>query len=361
MLEVTAAGWAATIAVIAVLLGLDWMVLGRGPHAVELGQAARWSIFYIVVSVLFGVVFSLISGWALGAQYFAGYVVEKSLSIDNLFVFVIVIAGFAVPPAQQPKALTIGIVIALALRAVFIGLGAALLDLFSFTFVIFGVAVLFTAVQLFRHRNEDPDVEDNLIVGAARRILPMSSSYDHGRIITRRDGRRVLTPLFLALLAIGTSDLLFAFDSIPAVFGVTDYGYIVFAANAFALLGLRPLFFLVSGLLRRLVYMSTGLAAILAFIGVKLVLEFAHHEHHSVPVISTGASLAVIVTVLTLTTIASVMKSRRDPAITAHPGSLRRAGRRDRAPRGGTPRGAPRLSRSASKELERGTPPRPRV
>jgi len=326
MLEVTVAGWAATIAVIAGLLVLDWVVLGRGSRAVELGQAARWSLFYVAVSVLFGVVFSLISGWALGAQYFAGYVLEKSLSIDNLFVFVIIIGGFAVPLAQQPKALTIGIVIALVLRAVFIGLGAALLDLFSFTFAIFGVAVLVTAAQLFRHRDEDPDVEDNLVVGLARRVLPMSSSYDQGRMITRRGGRRVLTPLFLAVLAVGTSDLLFAFDSIPAVFGVTDYGYIVFAANAFALLGLRPLFFLVSGLLRRLVYMSTGLAVILAFIGVKLVLEFAHHEHHAIPEISTVASLVVIVTALTLTTIASLVKSRRDPTIRAHSGSLRHRG-----------------------------------
>lgn len=328
MLEVTVAGWTATLAVIACLLALDWVVLGRQPRAIQLGAAARWSLFYISVSVLFGVVFSLLNGWDLGAQFFAGYVLEKSLSVDNLFVFVIITGGFAVPIEQQPKALTIGIAIALVLRAVFIGIGAALLDLFSFMVLIFGVVLLVTAVQLFRHRNEDPDVEDNLIVALARRILPISSSYDQSRIITRRAGRRMLTPLFLALLAIGTSDLLFAFDSIPAVFGVTGYAYIVFVVNAFALLGLRPLFFLISGLLERLVYLSLGLALILAFIGVKLVLEFAHHEHHPIPEVSTGASLAVIVIVLAVTSAASIVKSRRDPSIRAHPGSLRPGTRR---------------------------------
>jgi TerC family integral membrane protein len=328
MLEVTVAGWTATLAVIACLLALDWVVLGRQPRAIQLGAAARWSLFYISVSVLFGVVFSLLNGWDLGAQFFAGYVLEKSLSVDNLFVFVIITGGFAVPIEQQPKALTIGIAIALVLRAVFIGIGAALLDLFSFMVLIFGVVLLVTAVQLFRHRNEDPDVEDNLIVALARRILPISSSYDQSRIITGRAGRRMLTPLFLALLAIGTSDLLFAFDSIPAVFGVTGYAYIVFVVNAFALLGLRPLFFLISGLLERLVYLSLGLALILAFIGVKLVLEFAHHEHHPIPEVSTGASLAVIVIVLAVTSAASIVKSRRDPSIRAHPGSLRPGTRR---------------------------------
>ncbi|MGZ4250909.1 MAG: TerC/Alx family metal homeostasis membrane protein, partial [Solirubrobacteraceae bacterium] len=276
MLRVTFAGWAVTLGAIAVLLALDWVTLGRRPHEMRLGEAARWSAFYVLASVLFGVAFSLVSGWDLGAQYFTGYVVEMSLSVDNLFVFVIIIGSFAVPPAQRAKTLTIGIVLALALRAVFIALGATLLALFSFAFLIFGVALLGTAVQLFRHRREDPDVGDNVLVNLARRLLPVSIRYDGSKILTRERGHHVLTPLFLALLAIGSTDLLFAFDSIPAVFGVTDHAYIVFAANAFALLGLRPLFFLVSGLLDRLVYMSTGLAIVLGFIGVKLILEFAH-------------------------------------------------------------------------------------
>jgi tellurite resistance protein TerC len=324
VLTVTVAGWVATLAAITGLLVLDWVTLGRRPHEVRLAEAARWSVFYVAVSVLFGVVFSLLNGWDLGAQYFAGYVVEKSLSVDNLFVFVIIIGSFAVPAAQQAKVLTIGIVIALVLRAAFIALGAALLELFSVMFLLFGLALLGTAVQLFRNRREDPDVGDNVLVSLTRRALPVSTHYDGAKILTRERGRRMLTPLFLALLAIGSTDLLFAFDSIPAVFGVTSHAYIVFVANAFALLGLRPLFFLVSGLLARLVYISTGLAIILGFIGVKLVLEFAHHQHRSIPQISTAASLAVILLVLALTTAASVLKSRRDAALRAHAGALRR-------------------------------------
>jgi tellurite resistance protein TerC len=258
--------------------------------------------------------------------------VELSLSVDNLFVFVIIIGSFAVPVAQQPKTLTIGIVLALGLRTVFIALGAALLQAVSFVFLSFGVALAITAIQLFRHRNRDPHIEDNLIVAWARRALPMSSGYDEGRIVTRRSGRRVLTLLFLALVAIGTTDLLFAFDSIPAVFGVTDHAYVVFAANAFALVGLRPLYFLVSGLLSRLVYLSTGLALILAFIGLKLILEFAHQRNHSIPELPTDASLAMIVVVLSATTIASVITSRRDPARRAHAGALRQGPDRDEAP-----------------------------
>jgi TerC family integral membrane protein len=337
-----------TLALIASLLALDWLLLGRRPHTVGFAEAIRWSIFYVAIAVLFGIGLGVIAGWDFSTQYFAGYVVEKSLSVDNLFVFVIIIGVFAVPAEQQPKALTIGIVIALGLRAVFIALGAALLATFSFMFLIFGLTLLATAIQLYRHRNEDPTVEDNPLVRAARRALPISDRYDEGRIITRLHGRRAFTPLLLALLAIGGTDLLFAFDSIPAVFGVTDHAYIVFAANAFALLGLRALYFLLSSLLRRLVYLSTGLAAILAFIGVKLILEFAHHQHHAIPEISTGLSLALIAAMLIATTLASLVKARRDPSTHAHAGALRQH-RRDiptprdstHGPAGGAPPAAP--------------------
>jgi TerC family integral membrane protein len=198
-------------------------------------------------------------------------------------------------------------------------------------FLLFGLALILTAIQLFRHRNEDPSVEDNALVSVARRLLPLSRKYDGPKLMTRIDGRRVLTPLVLALVAIGSTDLLFALDSIPAVFGVTQHGYIVFVANAFALLGLRPLFFLVSGLLDRLVYLSTGLSLILGFIGVKLILHFVHLHDHAVPEISTGVSLAVIVVVLACTTIASLVKARTDPALRAHAGRLRDAKSRDAA------------------------------
>jgi TerC family integral membrane protein len=327
MLHVTASAWALTIGAIAGLLGLDWLLLGRRPHAVRVGEAARWSAFYIAIAVLFGVVFGLLAGWEFGTQYFAGYVVEKSLSVDNLFVFVIIMSAFSVPPAQQPKALTIGITLALALRTVFIALGAALLGVFSFMFLIFGVTLVITAIQLFRHRDEDPSIEGNVLVAIARRALPLSASYEDGRLLTRQGGRTLFTPLVLVLIAIGSSDLLFAFDSIPAVFGVTDHAYIVFAANAFALLGLRALFFLVSDLLNRLVYLSTGLSVVLAFIGIKLVLEFAHRESHSIPTISTSVSLAVVAVAIALTAGASLIRSRSDPRVRAHAGALRQ--RRD--------------------------------
>ena len=280
-------------------------------------------MLYITVAVLFGAAFGVLNGWDLGGQSFTGYVVEKSLSVDNLFVFVLIIGSFAVPAAQQPKALSIGIAVALALRAAFIAAGAALLELFAVTFLIFGATLIATAIQLFRNRDQDPQVEDNLVVRLARRALPISERYDEGRIITVQQGQRMITPLFLVFLAIGSSDLLFACDSILAVFGVTDHAYIVFAANAFALLGLRPLFFLVAGLLDRVVYTSTGLALILAFIGVKLVLEFAHHQQSSIPQISTVASLAVILTALAATVIASMGKAHRDLTAHAHTGSLK--------------------------------------
>jgi tellurite resistance protein TerC len=320
---VTPQGWAATIGAIVMLLALEFLVAGRRPHAIGFREAVGWSVFYIAVALIFGVVFGAVAGWDFGTQYFAGYVVEKSLSVDNLFVFVIIMSTFAVPIEHQKKALTMGIVAALVLRAVFIALGAALLSAFSVMFLVFGLLLIGTAIQLFRHRDEDPTIEDNFLVTVTRRVLPFSERYEGGRLLARVGGRRVLTPMALVLLAIGSTDVVFALDSIPAVFGVTREAYIVFAANAFALLGLRALFFLVSGLLDRLVYLSTGLAIILAFIGVKLVLHYLQKQSHSVPEISTTTSLIVIGAVLTVTTVASLMKSRRDPSRRAHAGTLR--------------------------------------
>jgi tellurite resistance protein TerC len=324
MLDVTFTAWALTIGVILTLLALDLFQAMRNPHAIQFREAAFQSIFYIGVAVSFGVVFGLIAGWDFGTQYFAGYIVEKSLSVDNLFVFVIIMTTFAVPAAYQQKVLIFGIVTALVLRVIFILLGATLISLFSFMFLLFGLLLLFTAVQLFRHRDEDPDVEDNGLVRVARRTLPFTDEYQGQKLVARIDGRRVLTPLFLVLIAIGGTDILFALDSIPAVFGITQEVYIVITANAFALLGLRALFFLVSGLLDRLVYLSIGLALVLGFIGVKLILEFLHTDvSEEFPEVSTGLSLVVIVSVLTVTTVASLVKVRRDPAARAHAGSVR--------------------------------------
>jgi len=324
MLEATTAAWAATIGAILALLALDLFFSGgRRAHVVRFREAVGWSVFYVGVAIAFGVVFGLLAGWESGAEYFAGYIVEKSLSVDNLFVFVIIMSAFAVPAEQQQRVLTFGILLALVMRAIFIALGAALLAAVSFMFLLFGLLLIFTAVQLFRHRDQDPSVEDNAVVGLARRFLPLTEHYEAGRLFTRAEGRRAATPLFLVLVAIGSTDILFALDSIPAVFGVTEEAYIVFAANAFALLGLRALYFLVSGLLDRLVYLSTGLSLILAFIGVKLVLHYGHLQDDSIPEIATGTSLVVIVVVLAITTVASLLKVRSDPSARAHAGSLR--------------------------------------
>ena len=322
MLEVSALRWTLTIGLIVGLLALDLGLAAARPHVVRFREAVFSSVFYVAVAVIFGLVFIAQAGGELGAQYFAGYIIEKSLSIDNLFVFVIIMSTFAVPEVYQQKVLIFGIVMALILRAIFIALGAALLELFSFMFLIFGLVLIVTAVQLYRHRNVDPDVQDNGLVRLARRALTVTPDYEGGRMFTRSGGRRAVTPLFIVLLAIGSTDLLFALDSIPAIFGITEEPYIVFTANAFALLGLRALFFLVKGLLDRLVFLSTGLALILVFIGVKLVLLWGHGINDSVPEISTNLSLIVIAVVLTVTTVASLLKVRREPDARAHAGSL---------------------------------------
>jgi tellurite resistance protein TerC len=269
-------------------------------------------------------------GSAAGTEYFAGYIIEKSLSVDNLFVFVIIMSTFAVPDHHQHKVLTFGIVLALVMRAIFIALGAALINSFSFMFLVFGLLLVYTAIQLFRHRNEDPDIESNVMVRGARRFLPISPDYIDGKLVTKIDGKRVFTPLFIVLIAIGSVDLLFALDSIPAVFGVTQEAYIVFTANAFALLGLRALFFLVKGLLDRLVYLSTGLSIILLFIGFKLLLHWAHVDvNESIPEIPTPLSLGVVIGVLIVVTIASLVKTRVSPEERAHAGSLSAAKKKD--------------------------------
>lgn len=311
--------WAATIAFIVALFVFDLFVAVRRPHAVHLREATLWSVFYIAIALAFGVVVWAVSGPNAGAEYFAGWVVEKSLSIDNLFVFVIVFARFTVPEEFQQKVLLFGIAAALALRCVFIAIGAAAIELFSWTFLLFGLALLWTAVQLIRHRNEEPDVDDNVLVRHARRVLPVTKDFHGGRLITRENGRRVVTPLLLVFLAIGSTDIMFALDSIPAVFGVTREPFIVFTANAFALLGLRALFFLVEGLLERLVYLAIGLSGILAFIGVKLVLHFAHENiSTAVPEIPIPLSLLVILVILVLTSVASLIRVRKHPEEKAH-------------------------------------------
>ncbi len=324
MLEISPLVWGVTIGLIVLLLAVDLIMAAVRPHKVGFKEAAVQSVVYIAIAIAFGVWFTMAFGSDYGTQYFTGYLVETSLSVDNLFVFVIIMTTFAVPEKHQHKVLTFGIVLALVMRAIFIAAGAALLSAFSVVFLLFGLLLIFTAVQLFRHRDEDPDIEDNAVVKTARRLLPITDDYVDGKLVTKLDSRRMFTPLFLVLIAIGSIDLLFALDSIPAVFGITSEAFIVFTANAFALLGLRALFFLVKGLLDRLVYLSTGLSIILAFIGVKLILHWLHVDiDDSVPEIPTLVSLGVILGILAVTIVASLVKTRNDPQAHAHPGSLK--------------------------------------
>jgi tellurite resistance protein TerC len=321
-MNVTGADWAVLLAIVLALFALDLLVATLRPHAVGFREAALWSVLFIAAAAGFGVALGGLEGWGYTGQFFAGYIVEKSLSVDNLFVFVIIMSSFAVPREHQQRVLIFGIAASLCLRAAFIAIGAALLSALSFMFLVFGLVLIWTAVRLFTHREADPDVAGSPLVRATRRFLPATDTYDGGRLLTRENGRRVVTPLFIVFTAIGGTDMLFALDSIPAVFGVTSEAYIVFAANAFALLGLRALYFLVTGLLDRLVYLSAGLAVILAFIGAKLILHWAHGLWHAVPEISTALSLEVIAGVLAVTTIASLIKSRHDPAARAHAGAV---------------------------------------
>ncbi len=314
--------WAITLAVIVALFTFDLVISGRNPHAVGFKEAAGWSVFYISVAIIFGLVFAQWAGAPYGAEYFAGYLVEKTLSIDNLFVFVIIMGAFAVPAEHRHKLLTLGIALALVLRAIFIAIGATLLAYFSIMFLVFGVILIVTGIKLYQHRDQDPDVQDNALVRATRRRIPVTEDYREGHFFIREDGIRKATPLFIAFIAIASTDILFALDSIPAVYGVTDEPYIVFAANAFALLGLRALFFLVDGLLDRLIYLSSGLALILVFIGIKLALHWAHGIWPAVPEISIMFSLGFIAVVLAVTTVASLIAVRRDPSRKAHAGSF---------------------------------------
>jgi tellurite resistance protein TerC len=321
-MDITLGIWLATVAGILVLIALDFVTVSRNPHDVQFREAALWSIFYIGVAVAFGIGVWVVAGSDFGTQYFAAYLVEKSLSVDNLFVFVIILTQFAVPSIYHQRVLLVGVVLALVFRAIFIAIGAAALAAFSFTFVIFGAILIWTGIGLLRHRNEDPNPEDNAVVRQVRKIVPVTDQYDDAKLFTRIDGKRVATPLFLVMIAIGSTDLLFALDSIPATFGVTQEAYLVFTANAFALLGLRALYFLLKGLLDKLVYLSLGLSIILIFIGAKLVLLWAHELNPAIPKIETSTSLLVILGILIVTGVASWIAVRRDPSLKAHAGTV---------------------------------------
>ncbi|WP_144874870.1 TerC family protein [Microbacterium sp. 1.5R] len=320
-MNITPLVWIVTILVTIAFFVYEFFAHVRKPHEPTVGESARWSAFYIGLALLFGVGIGVVSGWKFGGEYFAGYLTEKALSIDNLFVFLIVMAGFAVPRKYQQKVLMIGIVIALIMRGGFIALGATLIENFSWIFYLFGALLLVLAYrQAFAGGDHNP--ADGRFMRFVRRILPVSDEYEGDRLTVVKAGRRFVTPMFLVIIAIGFVDLIFAVDSIPAIYGLTEEAYIVFTANAFALMGLRQLYFLIGGLLERLVYLAQGLAVILAFIGVKLVLHAMHVNE--LPFINGGEpmlwapeipiwfSLVFIGATIAVATVASLAKTRRD-------------------------------------------------
>jgi tellurite resistance protein TerC len=321
-MNVSLTTWFIVIAAILALIVIDLLTVSRKPHEVKFKEAAGWSLFYIGVAITFGIWVWQSAGSVFGTEYFAAYLVEKSLSVDNLFVFIIILAQFKVPSIYHQRVLMFGVILALVLRGIFIAVGAAALDAFSFTFVIFGAILIWTGIGLFNHWDEDPTPEDNFLVRTIKKRIAMTEEFDGSKIFTRLNGKRIATPMFLVMVAIASTDLLFALDSIPATFGVTQEPFLVFAANAFALLGLRALYFLLKGLLDKLIYLSLGLSIILMFIGVKLILTYLHEVWYEVPKISTLGSLAVIGAVLVISTIASLIKSKRDPSATAHAGRV---------------------------------------
>jgi tellurite resistance protein TerC len=323
VLDVPSWVWAVTVAAIIGMLVFDFVGHVRTPHAPSMREAATWSAVYVGIAVAFGLLVWAFAGGQFGGEYFAGYITEKSLSVDNLFVFVLIMSSFAVPRELQQKVLLFGIAVALVLRTVFILVGAAAISNFSWVFYLFGAVLIWTAVVQARSggHNGDEEFRENAVLRLTRRLLPTTEDYHGDRMVTTLDGKRFITPLVIALVAIGSADVLFAVDSIPAIFGITQDTYLVFAANAFSLLGLRQLFFLVDGLLDRLVHLAHGLAVILGFIGVKLVVHALHTNElpfvnggrpvEVVPEVPTWLSLAVIAGTLAVTTVTSLRSTRR--------------------------------------------------
>lgn len=307
--------WAVTIAGVLLLLVVDFIAT-RKPHEVSMKEATLWSIFYIALPVAFGVYVLTVHGSENGVNYYTGYIVEKSLSVDNLFVFMLLLSAFAVPKALQQRVLLFGIIGALVLRGIFIALGAAALSAFNFVFLIFGAILLLTGAKLLKdavsgESEEEPDPNEMRVVKVLRRFYPVTEEYQGTKMTVRQAGKRALTPLALVTVAVFMTDIVFAVDSVPAVYGITSDPYLVFATNAFALLGLRALYFVIQGLLAKLVHLSYGLSIILGFIGVKLVLHWAHLNWSSVPEIGNLTSLAVVLGVLVVTTITSLASVRR--------------------------------------------------
>jgi tellurite resistance protein TerC len=307
--------WAVVIVGLLVVIAVDLWIVDRGEaREFSMKQAGFWVSFYVLLAIIFGIILWATQGATHAGQFFAGYITEYSLSVDNLFIFFIIMGRFAVPKVYQHRVLLVGILMALVMRGIFIALGAAALQRFSWLFYVFGAFLLYTAINLIRqHGHDEDEFSENALLRWVRRAFPTTPDYVGHKVTVKIDGRRMVTPMLIVMVAIGTTDLLFALDSIPAIFGLTQDPFIVFTANAFALMGLRQLYFLLGGLLQRLVYISYGLAFILGFIGVKLILEALHASHVSwAPEVPIWVSLSVIGVTMVVTTVASLLKSRSD-------------------------------------------------
>ncbi len=314
--------WLTTIGLATIVFAIDIFVIARKPHVPSTREVGTALSVYVGAAILFGLGIWYFAGGKFAGEYFAGWLTEYSLSVDNLFIFLLIMAKFAVPEKYQQSALMIGIVIAIVLRGIFIALGAAAINNFSWVFYLFGAFLIYTAVKLAKEgESDDDEYEENRFMKYMEHRFPATQEYHGTKLFTRVDAKRLATPMFFVILALGTTDLLFALDSIPAIYGLTKEPYLVLTANLFALMGLRQLYFLIGGLLKRLVYLSLGLAVLLAFIGVKLLLHALHEnelpfinggEHVPVPEVPISVSLGAIVVILGVTTIASLMKTRRD-------------------------------------------------
>ncbi|HEX2176728.1 MAG TPA: TerC family protein [Nocardioidaceae bacterium] len=315
--------WWATVVITVSFLLVDVVVIGRRPHEPSMKEVSRHLAFYLSLAVVFGLGVWFFAGAQYGGEFFAGWLTEYSLSVDNLFIFIIIMSKFAVPRQYQQTALMIGIVLALIMRGIFIAIGAAAIANFSWVFYIFGAFLIYTAVHLAKEGQEDEDeFEENRLIRFVERRFPATKDYHGVKLVVTENGKKLITPMLLVMLALGTTDLLFALDSIPAIYGLTSEPYLVFTANVFALMGLRQLYFLIGGLLKRLVYLSYGLAFLLAFIGVKLVLEALHLNELSfinggehiewAPEIPIWLSLTIIIGTLAVTAVASLLKTRSD-------------------------------------------------
>ncbi|TDO61076.1 tellurite resistance protein TerC [Kribbella sp. VKM Ac-2571] len=313
--------WYITVGLLLALLAFDVFVIGRRPHEPSTRESATAIAFYVGLAVIFGLGVWWFSGGEYAGEFFAGWLTEYSLSVDNLFIFLIIMARFGVPRKYQQTALLVGIILALLFRGVFIAVGAAAINQFSWVFYIFGAFLVYTAIHLAKQgENDDEDFKENAVIRFAKRRLNATDEYNGVKLTVKKNGRRFVTPMAIVIIALGTTDLLFALDSIPAIYGLTQEPFLVFTANVFALMGLRQLYFLLGDLLRRLVYLSLGLSVVLAFIGVKLVLHAMHvnelpfinggHHIDWAPEIPIWFSLGFIIVTLGITTILSLHKSR---------------------------------------------------